>query len=480
MTTRRRPWSTLGWSSERGRSAGFAFIVLFLFVVFIDARRLGHIHTTDSDNLVKGTRQAIDCLRDGQFFRCGGGLGKVEVFPYPLLQYLPAAVLIQLGLSDSSLLEWFGVISFLAFAGSLLLVVRTFRERPRHGALIVVSLLASSFLYHSTSAFGEGLTAALVIAAVVAAVRRRPVLLFVLVLMSSLGKETLAPFVVVLALVCARAENDAWLPARKFTIAALGGGITGILLNFAFNLFRYGSIKNLLYLEEVFRTPGIWQKIVFFGAIVGSPAAGVFWFWPLVSLMFLAGGAIGLSRLIRDRHSPRAYLPVLAVTATLIGWFALLSAWCSPFGWIAYGPRLEVPLLGGFAVSVAHLEGDKMVAALRRSRLAVLATGGALALGALQFGSPWRYALATEELIVPTGSCPAVSQIEIRTDAALYYRCVTEVMWRRHPMVLDDLFDLSASVRGAAWLLAVAGSVLLLWYVAARSENLDGSDRGEC
>jgi SAM-dependent methyltransferase len=455
--------------SRRRRFLGFLMISAFLLIVFIAARPLGHQQTGDSNNLITGARVAVGCVREGQFERCGRyeGSDHTAVYPYPLLQYVPVSALIQMGFDDTEILGALGSISFLAFTGSLLGVVWVFRWRPKVAALSLLSLLASSWLYQSTSAFGEGLAAALVVAAVIAAIRRRPVTLFVLVALASLSKETIAPFISILALVCARSPDDRWLPRRSLVLAAVAGGLAGLSANFAFNVFRFGTWRNLTYLIQETRTDTTAHKVEFFAAIIGSPSAGVVWFWPVFSLLTVSGLAIGIRRLVRSRRDYCSWLPVIIVVFTLAGWFAFLSSWYSPFGWISFGPRLEVPLLGGAAVAIAHLVGDTVVVAIERNRNVSLAFVTALLIGALQFASPWRYAKSINTLIIGSQTCPPMTGLDI-LEPDLYYRCTTDVLWRVRPPVLKQLFEVSASVGGTAWIVALAGCLLLLWFVGSR------------
>ena len=379
MTRSRAGLQLARWQMWRNRKAyeaehvlGISLVALFPRLVARDARRLGHLATGDSNNLVNGTRVALRCLGDGDVVGCGHLAGSVqtEVFPYPLLQYLPSALFLWLRDSDGRVLAALGATSLIAFSIALLVVLASFRDRPRLGALLVLTLIGSSAVYHSTSAFGEGLTASLVVVAVCAGVRRHPTAIFLFVLAASLGKETLGPFVVALVLICARSPGDALLPSRRVTVAAVTAGVSAIALNTTFNVFRFGSVRNLLYLDSPFHTPGVGRKLEFFSAIFASPSSGVLWFWPVFSALAVTGTAIGVHRLLSRRDEPRTYLPVLSVTGVMLLWFAGLSAWYSPFGWIAYGPRLEVPLLGGLAVAYVQTVGDAIVLGVRRFRVA--------------------------------------------------------------------------------------------------------------
>ena len=133
-------------------------------------------------------------------------------------------------------------------------------------------------------------------------------------------------------------------------------------LNATFNIFRFGTPRNLLYLDPQLHTPGVVRKLEFLSAIFASPSSGVLWFWPFFSAIAVSATAIGVHRMWTRCGATGTYLPVLAVTGIMLLWFAGLSSWYSPFGWIAYGPRLEVPLLGGLAVAYVHTIGDAIIA----------------------------------------------------------------------------------------------------------------------
>jgi hypothetical protein len=324
-------------------------------------------------------------------------------------------------------------------------------------------------MYQAASAFGEALAACLVGLAVLAAVCKRPVLLFLLVVAASLGKETLAPFVVVLTLVCARSESDGVFPSRKLSLASFGGGSVGLAICLLFNVFRFGTIRNVSYLDPILQTPGVGRKVEFFAAIIASPAAGVAWFWPVFAIIAMFAAGIGVRRLMRRPADLRNALPVLAVIAVMLAWFAILSFWFAPFGWEAYGPRLQVPILIGVAIAIVHLAGDSLINFIQRQRIALAAVAISLAFGCIQFGAPWRWSQSMAQLFgTPTGPCRESSvPVHPRVDPDLYYRCVSEMMWRRSPIVLDEVIDLSPSVAGSAWLLAVVGSFMLLWYIGS-------------
>ena len=146
-------------------------LAAYVALVVIDAAPIGNVHTGDTDNLVAGTHQAIHCVRTGEFHACGliPGSNYTTVFPYPLLQYVPAAALVAIGVGDARVVSGLARLSSLAFVACLVLAVWCLRRRPARAGLAVAALIGSSATYQATAGFGEMLAAATVLAAVVAA-----------------------------------------------------------------------------------------------------------------------------------------------------------------------------------------------------------------------------------------------------------------------------------------------------------------------
>lgn len=450
-----------------------ALLVAYLVLVWVDAAPLGNLHTGDTDNLVAGARRAADCIHLGTWTRCGRleGVPVTEVGPYPLLQYLPSVALVRLGLSDDAIITALGRLNFLAFAGTLVLcVVALAARRGRDGAwglIALVAVLGSSATYQATSGFGEMLAAFTLVAAVAASAHRRPLLMAAAMALASLGKETQAPFVLVLCLLAAR-HDDELLPPRRILVALGLGTAGGLAATAAFNVFRFGSLRNLFYLDPMFRTPGLGRQVEY--AVGGwlSPVAGIAWFWPLATLLLVVSTVLAVVAAARRRPWP-TWLPTLVVVTVVVGFVGGLALWFAPFGWITFGPRLAVPLLPG-AVVVVLLTAAPPLGDLARKVVRSPATvvGAALlvaALGWTQYGAPWTHAAAVNQLISADDSCPNMTKLSLQEDPATQFRCTSHVMWRRHSATLDD-----AALRGGAPALAgrllAAGATLALTIAA--------------
>src|SRR5262249_47041072 len=141
---------------------------------------------------------------------------------------------------------------------------------------------------------------------------------------------------------------------------------------------------------------------------------------------------------IRHRRDPRVWLPALVVVGVLAAYTAGLALWYSTFGWVAWGPRLTLPILPAVLVAGVWTARAPMTAGLTwitrdAMRTAVVAAVIAL-LGVAQVGVVWHRA-AIELPLVPDAQCPVVVPIE-QASADYFYGCGLHQAWRRDPLSL--------------------------------------------
>lgn len=396
----------------------------------------GNLNTGDTNVLVAGVRQALDCLSVGTFTNCRTTeTGDALIGPYPLLQFLPATVASLLGLSAEEVIRVLGGLNVLAFAACLALPVVAFDavrrpERQPRAAVACLAVLVSTAPYQSTAGFGEMLAAAAITLAVTVAHRGWLHLLGPTVLVACLAKETAAPVVVALCL--AVATGGRRLPPRRALIAVGAGAGAALLLSALFNTFRYGGPRNEVYLQPLFRT--VPDRIPIFA--VGewlSPVAGVAVYWPVATAVLMFGLVVSAKRTgLRTKDGVQNAWTLLA-TLGVVGATTALATWYSPFGWVAFGPRLAVPLLpaGTLAVLLAlpptGLQGrvSHVPWPLRAAAAATLTT-----LAWASAGTTWSSPEAIAVLIAAGPGCPADTALVIQHDAEQYYRCTTQYMWR--------------------------------------------------
>ena len=441
MTIETATW----WSDRRVRWAVAITAVLvlaYIELLWINAFPWGHLHTGDTNHLVKGARTALDCIGDGVWIGCGNVDGNPNsgVFHYSMLQYIPAALFLALGASEAATLELLARISVVAFAGCFLLMWYALRQQPRLAALGCLALLGSAATYHATSSFSEMLAGALFLAAIVAAGTRRPILILLVFWAATLGKETFPPFLLMFGVLAGRDDEDGLLPPFRILLPIIGGVGLGVASFTAFNYFRFTSPWNLTSIQPEFRTPTWGLRFEFLAGQWFSPAAGIVWFWPIAAVLLFAALVITCRRLASGHRLLLTWLPLTALVVGLVGFTAGLSMWFAPFGWIAYGPRLAAPVLPAallLAIKLAGPEFSRLVTAAGRNLVVVLAIWLATTVAIWpQLGNPWVWRTGVGSLMTPFADCDDSVSIY---EGDRYYNCVTTTMWRTSPWVVGDV-----------------------------------------
>ncbi len=434
--------------------------------------RRGLLNTGDTNHLVTESRVVMDCVHQRVFRACGfdADRGRSAVGPYPLLQYLPAIAMRRVGLRPRAVLRGLAWINFAAFVTTLGLLgsVAVLGSHRMWRSLLVMLAASGPLWFYATTGFGEMLVAVLVLAAVLACLHRRPVLVAMLALAACLGKETLPPFVLALGLLAGRGDDDGWLPPRRVLGPLLAGVLGGTTLSLGFNVFRYGTVRNVRYLQPQFRTHGVMRIARNVVELIAAPGGGLAPYWPAMVLLLVGLGIIGVGAL-RAGDPCREIAGPVAALFVVFGAFAVgLALWWAPFGWIAWGPRLFVPLIPAVAVVAVHVGGLRLTELVRRSVAAPVVFAGLLVVcvgGAFpELSAPWFAGPAVTTLRQPDSACPTFGE----PGDDHYWRCVHHRAWRLHDNPLR-----TATRRGDAvtWLARVAGlgGIALLMLEARRS-----------
>ena len=432
--------------------------------------------TVDTYNLLDGTAVATECISRGVWWACGA-----DVSAFAMLQYVPAFLFHAIGMSYTGARDGLVALNDLACLGVLVLVVVVTSRRAGSAvaACCAAVLLASPFLWYSNAGFGEPLAALAVTGVVAGMLLRWPAAVTgIATFFACVSKETAVPLL--LGLVVA-----AWLIRRRDgglrateVVAIAAGGFAGVAVNLAFNVFRYGHGGNDIYLEPAYRV-GPRMAAENLVALVTSPTAGLLVMWPAFVLLFAAGSAYTLRR--------RSWTePGIAIIAVFAGAMLIPAAWYSPFGAVAWGPRLLLPWLPAVIVLfVAAYPADfrravDSVLAKRRLfaavALVVVVTGLPQILATVDSsrhkhdypglaGDPREIALRPYAL---DATCPEVPDIE--GDRAYFFRCFRRSVWERGAVparAYDTLAQPRELIYGAVWCLAVLG---LLQFARVRAQ----------
>jgi hypothetical protein len=453
---------------------GAAATLVFAFLVVVDGSRSVDIRITDPTYVVRGAHVAVDCLRDGTLHDCGHGLAD-EVGAWPLSQYVAAVPLAAAGVSELGSLTVLSVLAALATLGMALLTAFPVRGLlgTEWAVVLAVALLTGPFVLYGLLPFGEAVAAFLALAFVVAACDRSWLALLALGLLAGITKETAAPFLAVLGVLCARGPDDGWLPPRRVTLAILGGVGTAVVCNALFNLFRFGDLTNLVYNQPKTRVPGVERRFRLAVADWFAPNVGVLWFWFLAAVV-LGGLVIATVVLVtRSPRRPRAWAPPLTVIGLVAVFTAGLASWYSTFGWLAWGPRLTLGFLPAFMVAGIWVARDPMTSGLhwvtRHAGALIALTAVTVVLGFANAGVVWNQA-AIDLPLDTDAQGPRVLPIE-RTTPEVFYGCGLHEAWRLRPLSLWEasghgpvtqhvaqLFQAAAVVCAAVWLRRRAGA----------------------
>lgn len=446
--------------------------ITYAMVVYLDARTAGNINNGDSNNLANGARVAVDCLRDGIVTSCGAQPGgHSSVFPYPLLQYLPAGLLVLAGATEQTIVTLLAQLNFVAVAAMPIVAWFGFSRRLRPTALFTAAVMASSLTYHSTAAFGEPLSALAILGFSASITQRRLAWTVAFGLLASVSKETLSPvLLLVLAASLLMPDQAARreVTTRRLAIGGAAAIAAGVVINAAFNTFRFGTWRNTMYLVDEFKTDGARRTASYIIGQLVSPSSGVFPFWPVWTLIVVMG--IATLATPGQRHSDR--VAALCIFASIGVMASSLALWYSPFGGVTLGPRLMVPLLPATAylmiIYIRRIQPKRFSLVAHCQRwLQRTVTGTVILMAiptALTASAPWTWSKGIAALIAPSEKCVGILNVPVQTDRAGYFACTDDMMFRLRPSVLRQLWDPSLNIAGTAWIVGTAATLIFLLF----------------
>lgn len=423
-------------------------------------------YTQDTTLVIDGTRRALSCMGDGVFRACRyhPAAHSSGVNPYPLLQYLLTAPLVVF--TDHRirhLLAWANAVAVIA---ATVLVVRYAARRggPRLGFLALVAMVSSMVVPYAGSTFGEPLAMLAFVGFCLLALADRPSRwLAVTTFLAVVGKETFFPIVILYIVgFLLLSDADASSRWRKARLAGVGV-VLGVAANLVFNIFRFGRIDNVQYLNQGKR-PAPLAAAESFVSLLISPNGGLFWFWFMGFAAAALLAVIVVMNFVRPRPSigRRRQLGIAAIVAGFVTGTASLALWWMPFGWYSWGPRLLVPLVPPLFLAVATVVP-------RLGARAWKAGLGAVVVACILLVPNYAFVFAPDTWMTHwsatvAGEPGCSSSYNIATDDGLarFHRCVMRAAWRTSSMPLIE------SVRGAT-------DDDPLWYWATVTAALSGA-----
>jgi len=403
----------------------------------------------DTNLLVNGHLPTIRaCLSEGRFSGCplSGS--------WPLFQNAVGLTLNYLGLSASLILHAFAYLSFLAFVGSIFLAFWTLKRKRSTPLAItaVIVMITSPLLWYSHSTFGEMAAAFLTLAFTAACIlSKREWVIILLFVLAGTTKEIAFPFLGLIGLLCLLPDIITRpLKVKKRIGALVLSGFLTLIINSAFNYFRFGTFYNTSYLTELFIVPSWKLRSNFFLAIWFSPSGGISFFWTSfafiyfsICLALILQSARGKQYQRDDEHSKSRlifYLPIITISFILFTLTLGFSSWCcSPLGGAAWGPRFMIPWIPSTSLLLLYFYPQQVMAILslllKRSYSFAL-TCLTLILVSIPQLAVFFGTFVLGDIFAPTPECPRLPVIQ--EDVSYYYRCLSDQFWPHKWSVLQS------------------------------------------
>lgn len=430
----------------------------------------------DTPFVLDGTNAFLDCVSSHDFVACrySGELDPFEgltspIGDWPLLQHIPDAVAFELGANGHHARELvligLGVAGIVASVALAFIVLRQFGQRAWFWGFLFVLLSSPLIAYAGTTA-GEALAAGLLVCLVAAAALPAPPLLVGLAAMGAcFTKETSYPFVVALGgLGLVLAKRRTAKSIRSHLIWGAGGVAVAFVLATLFNVVRFGSVLNKNYLEKPLHTPTVGRVLEYFVALFVSPSGGIVVFWSAASVLLLVACLVPLTRAGRGLD----LLPALVLIGVVVGVTLSFASWWSPFGWVAYGPRLTLPWVLPLVLLALVAYGDPLGQIARRvlaPTWAMLLTFAIVFVLALpHLGQMWKQDSKAGFFEQRGSHCDP----PWRMGVTRFHTCQHHEIWFSRPMGLYSVRGISAP--GALVLSVVLGAALLSCLVLLRED----------
>ena len=400
----------------------------------------------DTELLVTRHLQAIRaCLHEGRLAGCP------DSGVWPLLQHLPSIFLSYLGFSSVTILHSLAYLSFLSFAGSLLLMFWTLKRLVTLPLAFtsVLIMFTSPLLWYSHSTYGEMAAAFLVLAfAAACLLRARAWLTIALFILAGTTKEVAFPFLFVIGLLCLLPDivtRPIKVKGRLYGLV-IGAAVT-LIVTAAFNYFRFASFSNPSYLTDLFIVPSIRIQASFFLGIWFSPNGGLVFFWPSFILLYLSLLGILVVGFLRKRSTDRSdefrrarlihYLPIITISVILFSLTVGFSRWYTPLGGAAWGPRYMLPWIPAVLLLLLYFYRGEVETILRlvlsKPFGFVLACVTLIVLSIPQFSISFGPFVLARIFSFP--ECPRIPIIQ--EDFANYYPCIQTQIWPRIMVILE-------------------------------------------
>ena len=426
-----------------------------LFLVILFALDRATLVSGDTEIMANASVELVKCAQSNTWSNCVGAAGA----PFGLLQFIPALFLAWKGISPTDIVLSLGLLSVIAFFSTCIVIMRLKSINVVTRTFICLMLISGPLIGYAPASFGESLAVFVSVCLVISLLSGHWTTVFAFSLLAVTWREsailTIAPIGCALLLHHYHLyERIQW---RKI-LAFVSGVVIGFGCVCLLNIWRFGTWKNLNYLNPDFRTPGLVLPVRVYGSLWFSPSGGVLVIWFLATFVSLVVPILVISSSAKV-FSFKNISPMLIFLVPL-GQSLLLAKWYSPFGWVSWGPRTMIPTIAISSMSCCLAYPGALEKLTRLKILIPLAILSLISLGA-SLGFLNRPSEVMADFLTPNASCPTMPVLQLDRD--YYFRCLEAVIWNAdHSMFSAGWRGISGAMISATFALYCACYLLLI------------------
>lgn len=388
----------------------------------------------DTKVLVDSSYQIIKCLKNNEFTHCP------NLTHFPLLQHLISLIVSPVSKNPTNNAKLLSFINLFSFSLSCVLLFRILLKKTSINiAILGLLIFLTGFnLYYAYSSFNELTTSTLILIALITNLKTKtnwPKIIFFSI-MAGISKEVAWPIIILLN---TTAQLTKKLSIKKFfrsITPTILGIVFSIIINSLFNLYRYGTITNPILMNPLFMVKNNRNSTSFFLGLFFSSSGGLLFFWPSLSALII----FSISTIIHQWK--QNYLNLLVVLVLIIQNIGL-AQWFAPFGWIAWGPRLTLPLLPSCLLLLLIINQKKINTIIQKIFSKKILTIGFFLFFAITGISNYATLIFPQEslnqLFAPSPKFPTPAVIQ--QNQAYYYQSINELIWRKNPILYKNVID---------------------------------------
>jgi len=390
----------------------------------------------DTKVLAESSYKIYHCLQNHQFNYCPG------IAHFPLLQHIISLPFYLINPSLVNNLNSLTFINLFSFCLSSLILFRFLQKNTSLKiALLGLLIFLTGFnLYYAYSSFNESFSSLLILIFLVVNLETKPhwFRIFFLTISAGLSKEIIWPILLLISTTAQLVKGTSFKKYLQSINPVIIGTIVSVLCTGAFNLYRYQTLTNSLLLNPILMVDNLHDYISFFFGLFFSTSGGLLFFWPSLFVLII------FSLVSTVRKTPLFFLNLLVLSVLIIQ-NAGLAKWFAPFGWIAWGPRLTLPILPSILLLfllINHKKINLIIQNIYSSKLLTTFTFlFFLITGISNYAMLFFPQQSLNQLFAPSPNFPHPAVIQ--QDKIYYYRAVNELIWKKNQILPKNIIGIT-------------------------------------